>query len=670
MESQALFGRYNIKNVIGRGGMGTVFLAFDKQTNKNVAIKKVDLQKRSRKAVLNEPTILKNVNHKNIIQIYDIYESSQSIFMVMDYIEGYSLRDGLAEHKKFNEKLVINWASQLCEALEYLHNLEPCPIIYRDIKPSNILVDKNNKVTLIDFGIACEYRPENMDTEKVALTRGFCSPEQLADRIFDNRSDIYSLGVTMYYLISGVSPTEDSFKLRPIRDVCPEISPELEYIITKATMIDTNERYQCVEDLRYDFINIDRIKRQLRYFVFKQIATYVFFALAYLFFVSMIIIGGLRIKSDAVLFGETLVHEAQLNIAGKNYLEAYRGFNGAIEINNLSIEAYEGIYKYFYETANFIDGINYIRLRLALFENHPDLAELSNLYLGKFYIKEGNCREALKYLQTAYEIDSQNDDILVNLTLAHLKNDALSSANVFFQTLIDKDYDKYQLSYLYGIYSEEILEKPNDAIDYYGNVINNSADNALKAEAYISTAQIYKKNLDIWSNGQELYLTTLEEAISFFGESYKSFEIFKLIASEYKEKANTATGQEKIECLQKALDNYYKLFDLKEDELNLYIDVAYIYQEMARSKDNIADYNLAIQILLDATQKYPQSFLAHYHLTVMAFEQEFFKEDVGARDFRVANDYFYKAKTLVKTETDAQWIVGLDNHIKNTLGTQ
>jgi len=239
-------GKYKILNIAGKGGMSVVYLAINEKANKQWAIKEIikkdyrdfDIEKK-------EIEMMKCLKHPNLPAIVDVIEQKDSLLIVMDYIEGRSLEDIVQEQGPLAEKSVIRWAKQLCNVLHYLHTRTP-PIIYRDMKPSNVMLKPDGNVVLIDFGAAREYKPQNLKDTVLLGTRGYAAPEQYRiDGQSDVRTDIYSLGITVFRLLTGAGPEE----LCPIRKMRPDVSVGIENILMKCTRTLKQERYQSALEL-------------------------------------------------------------------------------------------------------------------------------------------------------------------------------------------------------------------------------------------------------------------------------------------------------------------------------------------------------------------------------------------------------------------------------------
>ncbi len=261
-----LDGKYKIIKMIGRGGMGSVYVAENIKLNTLWAIKEIS-RKHHKADYVKEYDILKNLNHPALPRIFDIFEENENIYIVEDYIEGTNLKDYLKHSGTIDERTSINWILQLCSVLKYLHSFKPSPIIYRDMKPSNIMLTKEGELKLVDFGIAREYK-EDAQTDTVFIgTRGYAAPEQFGTGQSSFATDIFSLGVTMYHLITGLDPSVPPYKLQPIRDIKPNLSFGMENIITRCTRENPNERYQNIDEL---IAEVNKLVKKNRYFITQE----------------------------------------------------------------------------------------------------------------------------------------------------------------------------------------------------------------------------------------------------------------------------------------------------------------------------------------------------------------------------------------------------------------
>lgn len=257
-------GKYEVLREIGKGGMSVVYLAMDRRLNKQWAVKEFRKDKNDQakqvalKALLDEANLMKKLDHPTLPRIVDIIDDNQNVYVIMDYIEGESLNKVLDAYGAQPQEAVIEWAKQLSDVLTYLHNQTP-PVIYRDMKPANIMLKPDGTIRLIDFGIAREYKEgKDGDTEAIG-TRGYAAPEQFGGKgQTDARTDIYSLGVTLYHLVTGKNPAEPPYEIYPIRHWNPALSSGLEWLIQKCTQLNPIDRFQSCAEVTYVLENLDK----------------------------------------------------------------------------------------------------------------------------------------------------------------------------------------------------------------------------------------------------------------------------------------------------------------------------------------------------------------------------------------------------------------------------
>ncbi|MEG1551553.1 MAG: serine/threonine-protein kinase, partial [Oscillospiraceae bacterium] len=259
-------GRYEILKLIGKGGMSKVYLAMDKRlNNKQWAVKEIEKNVRDKnneviiQSAVAEANMIKRLDHHSLPRIVDIINNTNVIYVIMDYIEGQPLDKVLDEYGAQPQDLVIDWAKQLCDVLDYLHTRKPA-IIYRDMKPANIMLKPEGNIKLIDFGIAREFKEQNLADTVCLGTKGYAAPEQFGGKgQTDQRTDVYCLGVTLYHLVTGKNPSEPPYELYPIRHWNAALSGGLERIIQKCTQLNPDDRYQSCAELLYALNHYEEI---------------------------------------------------------------------------------------------------------------------------------------------------------------------------------------------------------------------------------------------------------------------------------------------------------------------------------------------------------------------------------------------------------------------------
>lgn len=336
--NEIIDGKYEILREIGRGGMSVVYLAMDRRLNKQWAIKefKKDDQDENNKvrlkALLDEANLMKKLDHPTLPRIVDIIEENKTVYIVMDYIEGESLNKVLEASGAQPQEAVIEWAKQLSDVLDYLHTQTP-PVIYRDMKPANIMLKPDGTVRLIDFGIAREYKVGKAgDTEAIG-TRGYAAPEQFGGKgQTDPRTDIYSFGVTLYHLVTGKNPAEPPYEIYPIRHWNPALSSGLEWLIQKCTQLNPNDRYQSFAEVMYVLDNLEKFEGTYKKKQKSRINAFITtVALAVIF----------SITSVSLLSGAYIQQENSY----ETYAQAntISGFERCIELNENKNEGYIGL---------------------------------------------------------------------------------------------------------------------------------------------------------------------------------------------------------------------------------------------------------------------------------------------------------------------------------------
>ncbi|MDO8430906.1 MAG: protein kinase [Candidatus Binatus sp.] len=237
-------GRYRVMKPLGGGGMKLVYLAEDlRLAARPCALAEMvdsftspDMQKQAVAAFQREADMLAQLSNEHIPRVFDRFSDENRHYLVMEYIEGLTLEQKLKDNGgKLGEVEVIDLALQVLDTLGYLHNLEP-PVIYRDLKPSNVMLMPSGLVKLIDFGIARLFQP--LSNATMIGTQGYAPPEQYRGKV-ESRSDLYALGATMHHALSGRDPAvEPPFSSPPLRSVAPAVAPALAEIVDQALQYD------------------------------------------------------------------------------------------------------------------------------------------------------------------------------------------------------------------------------------------------------------------------------------------------------------------------------------------------------------------------------------------------------------------------------------------------
>lgn len=250
-EQTILAERYKLLFRIGQGGMGAVYKAADsKYNNRAVAIKemsRVGLTPvrllEAEEAFKHETDLLAELLHPNLPRIYEHFTERERSYLVMDFIEGETMEDYLnkAGGGPLPVEQVMGWARELCDVLSYLHTHKP-PIVFRDLKPANIMISDSEHIFLIDFGIARIFKPGKQHDTVALGSPGYAAPEQYGKAQSSPRSDIYSLGALLHHLLTGLDPSEQPFFFRPASQVNPAVNPALEALLKQCLDMDSTRR--------------------------------------------------------------------------------------------------------------------------------------------------------------------------------------------------------------------------------------------------------------------------------------------------------------------------------------------------------------------------------------------------------------------------------------------
>lgn len=257
-----LDGKYEVIKTLGQGGMSTVYLCKNIRLGNLWAIKEVKKEMKGQMDFLAEPNILKNLSHHSIPRVVDIFYEEDNLYIVEDYIEGETLQDYIKKNGRIEPERICNIAISICNIIEYLHSFNP-PIIYRDLKPSNIMITSKEQTVLIDFGISRVYK-QDADKDTIYMgSKGYAAPEQYGIEQTCRQTDIYGLGAVIYFMLVGKAPGS---LLEPLKNESydSEVNIELKKVVQKAMQIDIEGRYSCAEDMKLELFKCSSIEDETK----------------------------------------------------------------------------------------------------------------------------------------------------------------------------------------------------------------------------------------------------------------------------------------------------------------------------------------------------------------------------------------------------------------------
>lgn len=652
-------GKYEIIRQIGQGGMGTVYLARNIRLGTQWAIKSISKKEPEKIDFLAEPNILKRLNHPRLPMIIDIVEDRDYIYIVEDYVDGVSLERELELKKSIDEKIVVEWAKQLCEALLYLHNLKPNPIIYRDMKPANIMKKKEGDVKLIDFGIAREYKKEAKSDTAYVGTRGFAAPEQFGTAQSDARTDIYSLGVTLYNLITGKSPNEYPYEIVPVRKINKKLSRGIEQIINKCTRQNPKERYQSVEALLKDLNNIEKFDLEYKKRRLKSELRAISFILSVAFFSYLTYAGFLQIGREKIEDYNATIGEGNKLLSGKSYDSAVLAFKEASAKMPKKPDSYRGIAHVYLNQGDYEKCIEYVTKDVL-----PSIEE-ANYDADVFYIlgtanyELKNYEQASKKFETAVKLNPVKVEYLRDLAVSQARGANLDRAKSVLKDIEAQGIAEEVTYYVKG----EILcadSKISEGIESFGKSLSSVKDEEVKEKAFIALAEAYKKLRATSSDSISKEIETLTKAENELKEK-NNLIITEMLGEAYYQRALKST----LEASRK--EDYTKSAKYFETLLASGYQRAYIHRNIAIIYQQLGDFKKSEEVLLNMKKLYPDDYRPYLQLSLLYADME----NKKANELRNYDKTYENYKLAVKyspqgeKNPDLQPLVNLIGELKD-----
>jgi len=261
-QGSLLKDRYRIIEVLGQGGMGSIYRAVDENLGVEVAVKEnlFTIEDYTRQ-FKREAVILASLRHRNLPRVTDHFSiEDQGQYLIMDYVEGEDLQERMERYQFIPEEEVVVIGAAICDALAYMHSHDPV-VLHRDIKPGNVRITPREEIYLVDFGLAKIIQGnKTTSTGARAMTMGFSPPEQYGAARTDPRTDIYSLGATLYTVLTGITPedslarTMDQEELTPVRERNPKVSRRVADAIEKALEVHPGNRFQLAAEFKNELL--------------------------------------------------------------------------------------------------------------------------------------------------------------------------------------------------------------------------------------------------------------------------------------------------------------------------------------------------------------------------------------------------------------------------------
>ncbi len=438
MVGDVLYGTYRILDVLGKGGSGTVYLARHERGGRLWAVK--EMADENNRLIM-EAELLKKLHHPGLPVVGDVLGQNGVLYLVMDYIEGRSLKEILDLEKTCSQEQAVDWGLQLCAVLSYLHTRTPA-VIYRDMKPSNVMQREDGSLVLVDFGTAREQK-EEADGDTVWLgTRGYAAPEQYGGYGQTGpQTDVYGLGAVLYHLLTGYNPADPPYRFLPVRSIRPELSGGLEKILQCCTREDPAKRYSSCKELawaleHYRELDEEYIRQRKRK---KKIFT-ICAAVTAMSFAGSLAMDFLEQRAVADTY-QARISEAQWAIGAENRMAACRR---AISLEPGLSAGYECLFKIFLEDGGF-SAEEELLFREILNERKAG----GKTFLEYLESEKGQYRRAAYGIGQAYfydyeEVDGKRASLRWLLAAAEAEpGEGLSEREVFRARILSKIAEYY-----------------------------------------------------------------------------------------------------------------------------------------------------------------------------------------------------------------------------------
>ena len=646
MTKQIINGTYEITDKIGSGGQSDVFKAKHLRLGTAVAVKRIDKRITS-ESFLAEVNILKNLNQANLTKIYDISEDDKYAYIVEEFVDGMDLEEYAKEQKKIPEKTILEWFKTLCQVLKYLHDREN-PIVFGDLKPKNIMLQKDGVIKLIDFGIAREYVPSEDAEGILGYSPGYGAPEILeGNTTADIRSDIYSLGVTIHRLATGQKPNPKNSTVPLARTIDPSLSVGLETIINKCVQIRPEDRYQTADEVLYDLENIRQYDIHYQNYVKSQkrrntLAIFLY-ALAIL-----LIVGGFFVNRQEILsqYYNLIDSSQEENISLD---EKVRILDQAIELSPNRTEAYLAKANVYYSAKRYQQTVDVLKNVLSNLKRGDDQMSAYSM-IGSAYYELHDYAGAAEIYQLLTENYEAGEDTYLNYATCLIQLGRNEEAMSIMEKIagegseVKETFIRGEVAFINKNYAE--------AEDLFLSVIQDNSESELTYRSYMNLISIYRYAF----RDRE----TVSERIG--DENSKSISTIATVMNTYGLSSDPVLWEEKglayfnravfeknndAEDLNEAINCFKNVLDLGLQSEHIYTNILTCYEILK-------DYGSALATVSAMKENYPESSNVYVQSSRLYMLIEATKSNQN-RDYSKAYEDYLTAKEKLKSgESDEQ----------------
>lgn len=652
---------YKISEVIGQGSGGIVYKAIHTRLNKEVVIKQI--KKANVDSIFNrqEVDLLKGLKHTYLPQVYDFIEENGEAYTVMDFIPGMDMDKAVKERGALRSKEVQRYAIQLCEAVKYLHSRKPS-VIHSDIKPANIMLTNENTICLIDFNVSLMFDDEN--AEVLGGTPGYAPPEQLGipladikkgisgelpigkgSMYVDERSDIYSIGATMYYMLTGEKPAEN-YRCKPLADFGIRMSDGMLHIVRKAMSLDPAKRYRSADEMLTALKNIGKLDRRYRALKVRREVITIIAVVLLASGIALNRMGSQKLSEEHEEKYSSYITEIESLVAqGEAGYDSAEGIiDKAIKMEPNRLQPYLDRMAIMFDSKMYEECIAY-----------PDQVLTPNTLSDEYNTDEVKARILFCAAESAYEIEAYDkaielfsktlhysEDILDcyrDLGIAYAKTDDIENARKTLERAEKKGLSSDQLEQLRGeIYSKQ--GEYDKALECYEKVFALTEDDYIRYRAALccdeivkqaESEQVIRRSVEILAAGAdkitaENYYTPVVEILM--------DENLKLSEMTGTDEGYTAAKEYGDILIKKQLANFQTLKN-----------------QYAICFDKLHDFQASLAVLDEAARLYPNeqdSYWTYMCYTFVYIDIEKAKPKDEAKDYTNAREAYKTAEALYK----------------------
>lgn len=631
--------RYKPIGKIGEGSGGTIYKFRDLNLDMDVVFKEIKHSNVAKDYLYKEANILKNVSSPYLPKVFNSVQIEDMFFTVMEFIPGYSFSNLLDMKTEFSLKEILKWSLQLCEAIEILHNQQP-PVLHCDIKPANIMLRENGNICLIDFNISMSL----LDKKYIGYSDGYSSPELIESittsniRIVDERSDIYSLGATLYHIITGEKLKND-FNMELVRKYG---SVEFAIILQKACENNPKDRYQSIKEMHNAFQHIHENNSAYISLLYKQKRLKIFYLTGFVVSIILCLASIGVIRQDKLnQYFKLVDKQIEYRIEGK-FDEEINIFKEASEMIPSNLQSYYQNAYSLYEQGNYEDCILFIK----------------NQILGNEKIKDGQENEENVYYLMAdsyYQLKEYENSINIYTELMKMKNlDALFyrdyAITLAYNGQIKVANEKLDEAIARGLTEDSIFYAKSEMENALGNLdlaIENmnkalalSNDINLKQHAYIALSNYYRSKND------------LENVKMILEKAHNNLPIEKQI------QILESLAQVNIDLANRTSNNTFRYAAI--DYLNIVIEQGWdsyqTYDNLVLLYEKSENYTQSLNVLKKMKSIYGEDYNYFKRLAFIEVELQNLN-DLEDRNYEVFKEYYRKANSLYKGQDDQEMSV-------------